>query len=175
MHVVPSAIRIVVVPIGVTVLLGRRNPPHSWTGTVGPFLPDFTIAPCVDSLLCYRPIMRPMPVLQDSPKIYGTCMHLYNCIWVVLLVPRLNLAFLSPKLSCGIYIVLVYLCPLDSIIVGILLGESYYNWHPYACRLFYLAYGPPTLLPQKVWRKWGLASYSAPKFIFCRAEREAMF
>jgi hypothetical protein len=27
---------------------------HSWTGTVGPSLPSFTIAPCVDSLLCYR-------------------------------------------------------------------------------------------------------------------------
>jgi hypothetical protein len=55
------------------------------------------------------------------------CMHLYNCILVVLLVPRLNLAFLSQKLSRGIDIVLVYLCPLDSINLGILLGESYYN------------------------------------------------
>jgi hypothetical protein len=54
MHVAPRAIRIVVVPAGVTVLLGLRNPPHSWTGTVGPSLPGFTIAPCVDSLLCYR-------------------------------------------------------------------------------------------------------------------------
>jgi hypothetical protein len=47
-------IRIVVVPTGVTVLLGLRNPPHSWTGTVGPSLPGFTISPCVDFLLCYR-------------------------------------------------------------------------------------------------------------------------
>jgi hypothetical protein len=39
------------------------------------------------------------------------CMHLYNCIWVVLLVSRLNLAFLSPKLSRGIDKVLVCLCP----------------------------------------------------------------
>jgi hypothetical protein len=38
-------------------------------------------------------------------------MHLYNYIWVVLLVHRLNLTFLSPKLSCGIDKVLVYLCP----------------------------------------------------------------
>jgi hypothetical protein len=38
-------------------------------------------------------------------------MHLYNCIWVVLLVSRLNLDFLSPKLSHGIDIVLVFLCP----------------------------------------------------------------
>jgi hypothetical protein len=51
MHVAPPAIRIVVVPTGVTVLLGLRNPPYSWTGTVGPSLPGFTIAPCVDSLL----------------------------------------------------------------------------------------------------------------------------
>jgi hypothetical protein len=54
MHVAPPAIRIVVVPAGVTVLLGLHNPPHSWTGMVGPSLPGFTIAPCVDSLLRYR-------------------------------------------------------------------------------------------------------------------------
>jgi hypothetical protein len=35
-------------------MLALHNPPRSWTGTVGPFLPGFTIAPCVDSLLCYR-------------------------------------------------------------------------------------------------------------------------
>jgi hypothetical protein len=58
MHVAPSAIRIVVVPAEVTVLLGLRNPPRSWTGTVGLFLPGFTIAPCVDSLLCYWLIRR---------------------------------------------------------------------------------------------------------------------
>jgi hypothetical protein len=38
-------------------------------------------------------------------------MHLYNYIWVVLLVPRLSLAFLSPKLSRGIDKVLVCLSP----------------------------------------------------------------
>jgi hypothetical protein len=54
MHVALPAIRIVVVPTGVTSLLGLLNPPRSWTGTVGPSLPGFTIAPCVDSLLCYR-------------------------------------------------------------------------------------------------------------------------
>jgi hypothetical protein len=42
MHVAPPAIRIVVVPVGVTVLLGLCNPP------------SFTIAPGVDFLLCYR-------------------------------------------------------------------------------------------------------------------------
>jgi hypothetical protein len=50
-HVVPPAIQIVVVPTGVTVLLGLHNPPCSWTSTLGPSLPGFTIAPCVDSLL----------------------------------------------------------------------------------------------------------------------------
>jgi hypothetical protein len=45
MHVVPPAIRIVVVPAGVTVLLRLHNPPCSWTGMVGPSLPSFTIAP----------------------------------------------------------------------------------------------------------------------------------
>jgi hypothetical protein len=54
MHAAPLSIRIVVVPVGVTILLGLRDPPRSWTGMVGPFLPGFTIAPYVDSLLCYR-------------------------------------------------------------------------------------------------------------------------
>jgi hypothetical protein len=54
MHVVPLTIWIVMVPVGVTVMLGLRNPPHSWTSMVGPSIPGFTIAPCVDSLLCYR-------------------------------------------------------------------------------------------------------------------------
>jgi hypothetical protein len=44
MHMVPLAIRTVVVPARVTVLLGLHNPPHSWSGTVGPSLLDFTIA-----------------------------------------------------------------------------------------------------------------------------------
>jgi hypothetical protein len=38
-------------------------------------------------------------------------MHLYNCIWAVLLDSRLNLAFLSPKLPCVIDKVLLCLCP----------------------------------------------------------------
>jgi hypothetical protein len=54
MHAAPPAIPIVVIPTGVTVLLGLHNPPRSWTGTVDPSLPGFTMAPCVDSLLCYR-------------------------------------------------------------------------------------------------------------------------
>jgi hypothetical protein len=69
MHMAPLAIRTVVVPAGVIVQLGLRNPPCSWTGTVDPSLPDFTIAPCVDSLLCYRLIRLPNSILQDSPKI----------------------------------------------------------------------------------------------------------
>jgi hypothetical protein len=80
MHVAPPAIRTVVVSAGVTVLLGPRNPPRSWTDMVGPSLPDFTIAPCVDSLLRYRSIRPPKSILQDSPEIEGTCMQLYNCI-----------------------------------------------------------------------------------------------
>jgi hypothetical protein len=69
MHVAPPAIRIVVVPVGVTVLLRLCNPPRSWIGTVGPSVPGLTIVPCVDSLLCYRLIRRPKSILQDSPKI----------------------------------------------------------------------------------------------------------
>jgi hypothetical protein len=53
MHMALPAILIVVVPVGVTIMLGLCNPPRSWTGTVGPSLPGFTIAPCVDSLPCY--------------------------------------------------------------------------------------------------------------------------
>jgi hypothetical protein len=68
-HVAPPAIRSAVVLIGVTVLLGLCSPLRSWTGTVGPSLLDFTIAPCVDSLLCYRSIRRPKSILQDNPKI----------------------------------------------------------------------------------------------------------
>jgi hypothetical protein len=62
-HVVPLAIRIVVIPAGVTVMIGLRNPLCSSTSTVGPFLPGFTIAPCVNSLLCYRLIRRPKSIL----------------------------------------------------------------------------------------------------------------
>jgi hypothetical protein len=69
MHVAPLTIHIVVVPVGVIVLLGLHNPPRSWTGMVGPSLPGFTIAPYVDSLLCYRLIGRPNSIIQDSPKI----------------------------------------------------------------------------------------------------------
>jgi hypothetical protein len=65
----PLAIRIIVVPAGVTDLLGLHNLPRSWTGTVGPSLPGFTIAPCVDSLLCYRSIRRPKSIPKDSSKI----------------------------------------------------------------------------------------------------------
>jgi hypothetical protein len=54
MHMVPPAIRIVVVPTGVTVLLGLHNSPRSWINMVDPSLPSFTIAPCMDSLLCSR-------------------------------------------------------------------------------------------------------------------------
>jgi hypothetical protein len=54
MHAAPLVIQIVVVPVRVTILLELRNPSSSWTGTVGPSLLDFTIAPCVDSLLCYK-------------------------------------------------------------------------------------------------------------------------
>jgi hypothetical protein len=49
MHMAPPAIRIILVPVGVTVLLGLRNPPHSWIGMVDPSLPGFIIAHCVDS------------------------------------------------------------------------------------------------------------------------------
>jgi hypothetical protein len=69
MHEAPPTIQIVVVPAGVTVLLGLHNPPCSWTGMVGPSLPGFTIAPCLDFLLCDRLIRGPKSILQDSPKI----------------------------------------------------------------------------------------------------------
>jgi hypothetical protein len=61
--------RLFLVPTGVTILLGLHNPPRSWTGTVGLSLPGFTVAPCVDSLLCYRSIRWPKSILQDSPKV----------------------------------------------------------------------------------------------------------
>jgi hypothetical protein len=69
MHMVPPGLWTIVVPTGVTVLLGLHNPPCSWTSTVGPSLPDFTIAPFVDSLLCYRSINRPKSILQESLEV----------------------------------------------------------------------------------------------------------
>jgi hypothetical protein len=69
MHMAPPAIWIVLVPVRATVLLGLCNPPRSWTGMVGPCLLDFTIVPCVDSLLCYRSIRWPKSILQDSPEV----------------------------------------------------------------------------------------------------------
>jgi hypothetical protein len=69
MHVALLAIRIIVVPARVTVLLGLCNPPCCWTGEVGPSLPSFAIAHCVDSLLCYRLIRWPKSIAQDSPQI----------------------------------------------------------------------------------------------------------
>jgi hypothetical protein len=69
MHAAPRPYGLFVVPTGVTVLLGLHNPPRSWIGTVGPSLPGFSIAPCVDSLLCYRSIRRPKSILQDSPEV----------------------------------------------------------------------------------------------------------
>jgi hypothetical protein len=53
-HVAPLAIWIIVIPAGVIVMSGLHNPAHIWIGTVGPSLPGFTIAPYVNSLLCYR-------------------------------------------------------------------------------------------------------------------------
>jgi hypothetical protein len=69
MHAVPQAIQTIVVPARVTVLFGLRNPPRSWSGTVGPSLPDFTIAPCVDSVPWYRSIRHPKSILQDSHEV----------------------------------------------------------------------------------------------------------
>jgi hypothetical protein len=36
MHTVPRPYKLIVVPAGVTVLLGIHKPPRSWTGTVTP-------------------------------------------------------------------------------------------------------------------------------------------
>jgi hypothetical protein len=42
-HVAPPAIRIIVVPTGVTVLFELHNLPRSWAGMVGPSLHGFTV------------------------------------------------------------------------------------------------------------------------------------
>jgi hypothetical protein len=65
----PRSYGLFVVPTWVTILLGLRYPPRSWTDTVGPSLPGFTITPCVDSLLCYRSIRRPKSILPDGPEV----------------------------------------------------------------------------------------------------------
>jgi hypothetical protein len=69
MHVAPPVIRTVVIPAGVIVLLGLHDPPCSWIGTVGSSLPNFTVAPSVDSLLCYRSSKRPKSILLESPDV----------------------------------------------------------------------------------------------------------
>jgi hypothetical protein len=83
----PPVIHIILVPAGVTVLLGLHNPPCSWTGTVGPSLPGFTIAPCVDSLLCYRIDQVDFKIVLKS-KVLICILHIY--ILVVSLLPRLG-------------------------------------------------------------------------------------
>jgi hypothetical protein len=84
MRVVLLAIRIVVVPVGVTDLLGLHNPPCSWTRMVGPSLPGFTIAPCVFSFLhlslSFKIVLKSMVRICIS--------HIY--ILVVTLLPRLG-------------------------------------------------------------------------------------
>jgi hypothetical protein len=77
MHAVPPAIWIVVIPAGVTVLLGPHNPPCSWTGIVGPYLAS--LLPVV-WIPCYAIglIRRPMSILQDSPEVtYTHFAHLH--------------------------------------------------------------------------------------------------
>jgi hypothetical protein len=69
MHMVPQAIRIIVVHIGVTILLGLRNPPRSWTGMVGPSLPGFTIALVWIPWCSIGLIRRAKSILQDSPEV----------------------------------------------------------------------------------------------------------
>jgi hypothetical protein len=79
MHVVPPAIRIVLVLAALTFMLELCNPPRSWTGTVDPSLSGLTIAPCVDSLLCYRLIRRPKSILKTIPK-----SKVHVCIYTII-------------------------------------------------------------------------------------------
>jgi hypothetical protein len=71
-------------------------------------------------------------------------MHLYTCIWVVLLISRLNIAFLSLKLSHGIDKVLVCLCPYGFYNPRNTLRWKLLQWYPYTYGLFCLSYGPLT-------------------------------
>jgi hypothetical protein len=84
MYVVPPTIQIVMVLVGVTVLLGLHNTPHSWTSTVDPSLAGFTIAHCVDSLLCYSLSFKTV----SKSKVRICILHIY--ILVVSLLPRLG-------------------------------------------------------------------------------------
>jgi hypothetical protein len=82
--VAPLTIRIIVVPAGVTVLSGLHNPPRSWTCTVGPSLPCFTIAPCVDSMLCLlshpdsRKLNRSLHTCAQDVQITRTTNNMVN-------------------------------------------------------------------------------------------------
>jgi hypothetical protein len=109
MHAVPPTIRTVVVPAGVTVLLGLQNSPHSCTGIVGPSLPYFTMATCVDSLLCYRSIrnlsLSFMTVPMSKVRIYIS--HIY--ILVVSLLPRLGEPLVHSLELWFLYVCVYYL------------------------------------------------------------------
>jgi hypothetical protein len=73
-------------------------------------------------------------------------------------------------------IVLVCLCSLDSITLGILLGESYYNWHPYACGLLCLASGLPTLILNNILeRMFTLVEVLPHTTLLAVVERETRF
>jgi hypothetical protein len=84
MHEAPLVIQIVLVPVGVTAMLGLHNPPWSWTGTVGePYLASLWAlvwVPCC----AVGMTRRPKSILQDSPEVQGMYMHFallhINCL-----------------------------------------------------------------------------------------------
>jgi hypothetical protein len=134
-----SHIECCVVPAGVTVLLGLHNPPSSWTSTWTPPMSRGTIAPCVDFLLRYGS----SDDLCLSPNIIPKSkvrLCIYNLIF--------ELSLLFPRLACSLHLKVIMQyrydyysssIPVDSIILGILLGKSCYNCHPYACGYICLA------------------------------------
>jgi hypothetical protein len=90
MHTAPQSIRAVVVSVGVTILLGLHNPPHSWTGTMGPSLPAFTM-PLVLIPCCVVGQLGGLSLsFKIVPKSKVRICISYIYILVVSLLPRLG-------------------------------------------------------------------------------------
>jgi hypothetical protein len=82
MRVAPPTIQIVVVPAGVTVLLGLCNPSCSWISMVRPSLPSLTIAPCVDRGVVVHPLwLWHIPSLYLLFLLCVTSFQVWSTVW----------------------------------------------------------------------------------------------
>jgi hypothetical protein len=76
-------------------MLGPHNPPRSVTGTWAPPLSGGTIAPCVDSLLCFRSLdgLSLSPRQSQSLRYVDAFIHF-----------TFELSLLLPRLACSLHL-----------------------------------------------------------------------